>query len=199
MSSVVSLGSSAMSAPRSVRVGTGSLRTTFQKGKSWTCTPGRSAIEGEHGSSRVGWTRQFGVKSGVGRSAAQECACSVNLTRPCSSCRCLSACGPVGLARRIIARFHSLSQTLALWVAGIGLVVSDLLRHSQADRACQVGGVAGMKAHPFYAAGGNVRDDAKYGGVFGLFWGLVKLFAVYSCAFLISWVSHSAVLGSQGT
>ena len=96
---------------------------------------------------------------------------------------CLSACGPVGLARRIIARFHSLSQTLALWVAGFVLVVSDLLRRSQADRACQIGGVARMKAHPFCAAGGNVRDDAKYGGVVGLLWGLVKLIAVYSRAF----------------
>ena len=28
-----------------------------------------------------------------------------------------------------------------------------------------------MKVHPFCAAGGNVRDDAKYGGVFGLLWG----------------------------
>ena len=52
---------------------------------------------------------------------------------------CLPARGPVGLARRIIARFHSLSQTLALRVAGFGLVVSDLLRCSQTDRACQVG------------------------------------------------------------
>ena len=43
---------------------------------------------------------------------------------------CLSARGPVGLARRIIARFLSLSQTLALRVAGFGLVVSDLLRCS---------------------------------------------------------------------
>ena len=96
---------------------------------------------------------------------------------------CLSARGPVGLARRIIARFHSLSQTLALRVSGFGLVVSDLLRCSQTDRACQVGGVARIKAHPFCAAGGNVRDDAKYGGVSGLLWGLIKLLAVYSRAF----------------
>ena len=89
---------------------------------------------------------------------------------------CLSARGPVGLARRTIARFHSLSQTLALRVAGFGLVVSDLLRCS---RACQVGGVARMKAHPFCAAG----DDSKYGGVFGLLWGLIKLLAVYSRVF----------------
>ena len=40
-----------------------------------------------------------------------------------------------------------------------------------------------MKAHPFCAAGGNVRDDAKYGGVFGLLWELIKLIAVYSRAF----------------
>ena len=49
-----------------------------------------------------------------------------------------------------------------------------------------------MKAHPFCAAVGNVRDDAKYGGVFGLLWGLIK------SRILILWVSHSAVLGSQG-
>ena len=96
---------------------------------------------------------------------------------------CLSARGPVGLVRWTIARFHSPSQTLALRVAGFGLVVSDLLRCSQTDRACQVGGVPRVKAHPFCAAGGNVRDDAKYGGVFGLLWGLIKLLAVYSRAF----------------
>ena len=142
-------------------------------------------FEGEHGSFRVGWTRRFGVKAGVGQSAAQECACSVNWTRPYSSCRVYQL---VGLARRTIARFHSLSQTLALRVAGFGLVVSDLLRCSQTDRACQVGGVPRMKAHPFCAAGGNVRDDAKYGGVF-----------VFSCTLArFNFVGLCAVLGSQG-
>ena len=64
-----------------------------------------------------------------------------------------------------------------------GLVVSDLLRCSQTDRACQVGGVPRVKAHPFCAAGENVRDDAKYGGVFGLLWGSLSCLPCTSARF----------------
>ena len=40
-----------------------------------------------------------------------------------------------------------------------------------------------MKAHSFCSSGGNVRDDAKFGGVSGLLWELFKLLAVYSRVF----------------
>ena len=39
-----------------------------------------------------------------------------------------------------------------------------------------------MKAHPFCLARGNVRDDAKYGGVL-IFSGGSEFLAVYSRAF----------------
>ena len=52
-----------------------------------------------------------------------------------------------------------------------------------------------MKAHPFCAAGGNLRDDAKYGGVFGLLWGAHQVDCRVFSRILISWVSHSALVG----